>query len=175
MNEVLKACWLALQKISLSDKITLLVVCITALSAEYARQAATQACKANDIALQSAFRAERLSVFRSFGDFLNYCSTYNTMLSVKMVDGTRALSERIGEFKWEIRQHGPLRMPNVEDLIKTAIVNANNLQRLLDRSTAPNPKPIDSASTDVDENIDKLVDWFSEQEKHLQTVFDPYI
>jgi hypothetical protein len=66
-------------------------------------------------------------------------------------------------------------MPAVNEVIKTAIGNAHNLQRLLDRSNGPNSMPIDSESVDLEENIDKLVDWFSEQEKILQNLFEPYL
>ena len=175
MHELLVACQTAVQQVSITDKIALFVVLLTALSAEYARQAAVQARKANDAALKSGLRAERLSVFQTLAGFLSYCSTYSTMFSGKMVNGTRDLSERITRFKWETRKHGPLRMPSVEGLIKTAIAKANELQRVLDRSTGPNPKPIDPTCQDVAENIDKLVEWFSEQEKGLEIQFDPYI
>ena len=53
MTEMFRTCWFALQEISLGDKIALLVVCLTALSAEFARQAAIHAREANDIAAQS--------------------------------------------------------------------------------------------------------------------------
>ncbi len=170
-----RTCWFALQEISLGDKIALLVVCLTALSAEFARQAAIHAREANDIAAQSTMRAERLAIFRSISDFLHYCSTYSTMFTLKMVNGTRDLCARIDAFQWEVRQHAFLRMPAVNEVIKTAIGNAHNLQRLLDRSNGPNSMPIDSESVDLEENIDKLVDWFSEQEKILQNLFEPYL
>jgi hypothetical protein len=175
MTEMFRTFWLALQEIPLGDKIALLVVCLSALSAEFARQAAIHAREANDSAVQSSMRAERLVIFRAISDFLHYCSSYNTMFSSKMVNGTRDLSDRIDGFKWEVRQHAFLHMSSVNGVIKTAIGNAHSLQRLLDRSTGPNPMPIDPECMDLKENIDKLVDWFSDQEKNLQNLFESYL
>ena len=175
MFELLKILWVEVCNISITNKIALLIVLITALSAEYARQAASQSRKANDIAVQGMLRSERLSIYRGMMDFLHYCSVYSTMFSKKMVEGTHNLSERRDRFKWEIRRYGRLCMPKVEELIKEIISNSATLQRVLDRSVEKNPKPIDSSSKGIYENIDKLIEWFSEKEKKLDEFFEPHI
>jgi len=175
MSEILSECCSVWQQTPLNERIQLVIALFTALAAGFAGWAASQALRANVIATKSSLRAERLAIFRTLSDFLHYCSTYCTMLSMKAVDGTRHLSSRTHEFKWETRPVAFLRMPRVQDLVKTAIAKANELQRVLGRSSDPNPKPIDPTCRDVEENIDKLVEWFAEQERNLPTVIDLYM
>jgi hypothetical protein len=158
-----------------SDLIALLAVCFTALAALYARWAAIQARKTNKITIQTELKPRRLSVYASVKDFLHFCSTYETMQSLKMVRGTRDLVSRINTFKWEAEQHGPLDMPKVEDLIKNARTKAWQLQRLLDRLAGLNAKPIEKGFKSAQDNVDAIIEWFAKQEKELKKIFEPYL
>ena len=158
-----------------SDLIALLAVCFTALAALYARWAATQARKANEISIQAELKPKRLSAYASVKDFLHFCSTYKTMQSLKMVKGTRELVTKIDTFIWEVEQHGPLDMPEVENLIENAGKRAWQLQRLLDRLTGPDAKPIEKGFESAEDNVDAIIDWFAAQEKELKEMVEPYL
>ena len=148
-----------------SDLIALLSVCIAALAALYARWAAAQAKNANAIAVQAELKPRRLSVFATLKDFLHFCSTYSTMQTLKMVNGTNELVAKIDSFKWEVEQHGPLDIPEVDDIIKNASSRAWQLQRLLDRLKGPGAKPIDKGFENAEDNLDNIIEWFAAQEK----------
>ena len=158
-----------------SDLIALLAVCFTALAALYARWAVTQARKANEISIQVELKPRRLSVYESVKDFLHFCSTYKTMQSLKMVKGTRELVAKIDTLKWEVEQHGPLDMPEVETLIENARKKAWQLQRLIDRLAGPNAKPIEKGFESAEDNVDAVIDWFAAKEKDLKDIFEPYL
>jgi hypothetical protein len=155
-----------------SDLISLLSVCFAALSALYARWAATQAKNANAIAVSAELKTHRLSVFATLKEFLHFCSIYSTM---QKVNGTRDLVAKIDSFKWEVEQHGPLDMPEVDDIIKNASSKAWQLQRLLDRLKGPGAKPVDNGFEDAEANLDKVIEWFATQEKGLKGTFEPYL
>lgn len=158
-----------------SELIALLSVCFAALAALYARWAVTQARRANAIAVQAELKPRCLSVLASVKNFLHFCSTYTTMLSLKMVQGTRDLTAKIDTFKWEVEQHGPLDMPEVENLIENARKNAWQLQRLIDRLKGPDAKPVESGYESAEDNLDAIIEWFAAQEKGLKDIFEPYL
>jgi hypothetical protein len=158
-----------------SDFIALLSACIASLAALYARWAATQAAKANAIAVKAELKPRRLSVYGSAKAFFHFCSTYTTMLSLKMMDGTRDLVARIDAFKWEVEQHGPLDMPEFQILVANACQKAWQLQRLIDRLQGPNATPIEKGHDTAEENIDGLIEWFAAKERELKQIFEPYL
>lgn len=158
-----------------SELIALLSVCFAALAALYTRWAVTQARRANAIAVQAELKPRRLSVLTSVKDFLHFCSTYTTMLSLKMVQETRDLSVKIDTFNWEVEQHGPLDMPEVENLIENARKNARQLQRLIDRLKVPDAKPIESRYKNAEDNLNAIIEWFAAEEKGLKDTFEPYL
>ncbi len=158
-----------------SDLIALLAVLIALLSALYSRRAVIQARKANEISIQAELKPRRLSIYASVKGFLHFCSTYCTMRSLKMVSGTRELVEKIDTFKWEVEKHGPLDMPEVENLIEEAQKKARQLQRLIDRLTGPDAKPIDKGFESAEDNVEAVIDWFAAKEKELKVIIEPYL
>lgn len=158
-----------------SDLIALLAVCFAALAALYARWAANQARKANEISIQAELKPRRISVYASVKDFLHFCSTYKTMQHLKMVQGTNDLMDKIDTFSWEVEQHGPLDMPEVENLIENARKKAWQLQRLLDRLTVPNAQPLDKRYETVEDNVYAIIEWYAAQEKELKEMVKPYL
>ena len=158
-----------------SDVISLLAAALAALSALYARHAAAHARRANELTVQNALRPDRLAVFTALVEFLQYCSTYKTLQCVKAVTGTADLMTKLDIFKWEIAQRGPLNMPTVESVVREAITNAVQLQRLLDRSAAPDAMPINSAYASAEDNLDALLDWFAAKKREAPTLFEPYL
>ena len=158
-----------------SDLVALLAVCFAALAALYARWAATQARKANEISIQAELKPRRLSVYASVKDFLHFCSTYKTMQHLKMVQGTNDLMNEIDTFMWKVEQHGPLDLPEVENLIENARKKAWQLQRLLDRLSGSNAQPLDKGHETAEDNVYAVIDWFAAQEKGLKEMFQPYL
>lgn len=158
-----------------SDLISLLSVCFTALAALYARWSANQARISNKISIESALKPRRIAVFASIKDFLHFCSTYKTMQHLKMVQGTNDLTNKIDTFIWEVEQHGPMDMPEVEDLVETAKRKAGQLQRLLDRLAGPNACPLDKEFENAEGNLYDVIDWFAAKEKELKDLFEPYL
>jgi len=157
-----------------SDLIALLSACVAALAAIYARWSANQARVANQITIKSELKPRRIDVFKSIKDFLHFCSTYKTMQHLNMVQGTNDLTNKIDTFIWEVEQHGPLDMPEIEDLIEVSSKKAWQLQRLLDRLSGPNAQPLDSKYETAEDNLYAVIDWFGEKEKELKDLFEPY-
>lgn len=158
-----------------SDLIALLSVCLSALAALYARWSVKQARIANQITIKSELKPRRIAVFANIKDFLHFCSTYKTMQHLKMVQGTNDLTSKIDTFKWEVEQHGPLDMPEIEKLIEASKKKAWQLQRLLDCLSGPNAKPLDSKYESAEDNLYAVIDWFGEKEKELKEMFEPYL
>jgi hypothetical protein len=158
-----------------SDLIALLSACFAALAAIYARWSAKQARISNEITIQSELKPRRESVYASLRDFLQFCSAYKTMQHLKMVQGTNDLMNKIDIFKWEVEKHGPLDMPDVEQLIEDSMKTAWQLQRLLDRLTGPNPQPLDKGFETAEDNLDSVIDWFGAKKKELKDMFEPYL
>ena len=97
------------------------------------------------------------------------------MQHLKMVQGTNDLTSKIDTFIWEIEQHGPLDMPEVENLVENSRRKAWQLQRLLDRLTGPNARPLDEKFETAEDNLDAVLDWFGAKEKELKDMFEPYL
>ena len=83
--------------------------------------------------------------------------------------------DKIDTFSWEIEQHGPLDMPEVENLIENARKRARQLQRLLDRLTVPNAQPLDKRYETVEDNVYAIIEWYAAQEKELKEMVKPYL
>ena len=92
-----------------------------------------------------------------------------------MVKGPNALTDKIDTFIWEVEQHGPLDMPEVENLIENARKKAWQLQRLLDRLTGPNAQPLNKEFETAEDNVYDVIDWFASKEKKLKDIFEPYL
>jgi len=116
-----------------SDLIAFAAVLAACIAALYARHARDEARKANAISEYWQRRPIRLAVFQSMTQFAQYCSTYVTLYHMKAVNGTHDLVSHIDTFKWEIQQHGPLAMPEVEAKAEEFVKSAWKMQRLLDR------------------------------------------
>jgi hypothetical protein len=97
------------------------------------------------------------------------------MQSLKMVQGTRDLVSKIYTFKWEVEQHGPLDIPEVENLIENAQKRALQLQRLIDRLSGADAKPIEKGFETAEDNVDTIIECFDAQEKALKDMFEPYL
>lgn len=158
-----------------SDLIALAAVLAAVLSALYARHARDAARRANNIAVHHNLRPLRLAVYQSMKEFAHYCSTYRTLQQVRAVNGTRDLVEHIESFKWEIDQHGPLAMPDIEGKAAEFQNKAWQLQRILDRIAGGQSNPLDRAYDSAEENLDGLVDWFANEHRQLRTSFQPYL
>jgi hypothetical protein len=158
-----------------SESISLLSAIIAVLSALYAGRQAKQAKTANEIAIKTELKPRRLAAYSSFKAFLHFCSTYRTIQGLESASRTRNLTEKISEFEWEIAQQGPLDMPEVDELMRTAIQKAWQLQRTIDRLAGPNPKSLDPKFTSAEDFADSLEDWFSSSEKQMIKLFDPYL
>lgn len=160
---------------NVSDSISLIAISVAILSAFYARYGVKEARRANEIAMHNEFRPHRLAVYNSIKNFLNFCSTYRTMQSLGTVKGTRDLVAKIDEFKWEIDQHGALSMPEVEKKIEEILNKSWQFQRVLDRLTGPDPKPVNHDYPSAEDNMDGLIDWFASEEKESRKLFEPYL
>lgn len=155
-----------------SDLIAYAAVLAACLAALYARHASDAARKANEISEYWQRRPLRLAVFQSMTQFALYCSTYVTLCHMKAVHGTRDLVSHIDMFKWEIEQHGPLAMPEVEAKVEEFVKCAWQMQKLLARIAGGQENPLDQAYSTAQENLDAVVDWFAEQNCELRKLFD---
>lgn len=158
-----------------SDLIALGAVLAALLSALYARHARDTARRANDITIHQNLRPLRLAVYQAMKQFSHYCSTYPTLLHVGAANGTRDLVAQIDSFKWEIDQHGPLAMPDVESRASDFEKRAWRLQRLLDRIAGGQNNPHDPGYATAEENVHGLVDWFANEHRDLRKLFQPYL
>ncbi|HYS89185.1 MAG TPA: hypothetical protein VEN78_29880 [Bradyrhizobium sp.] len=107
--------------------------------------------------------------------FAQYCSTYVTLHHLKVVNGTRELMDRIDTFKWEIEQHGPLAMPNVETKVEEFVNRAWQMQRLIDRIAGGQSNSLEPVYSTAKENLDAVVIWFAEQTRDLKTLFTEHL
>ena len=107
--------------------------------------------------------------------FAQYSSTYVTLNHLKVVNGTRDLVARIDTFEWEIEQHGPLAMPEVEAKVEEFVNSAWQIQKLLDRIAGGQNVSLDPKYSTAQENLDAMVDWFAEQNRELKTIFRVYL
>lgn len=157
------------------DLLSLGALLVSILSALYARHANSEAKRANAASLHWQQRPLRLEVYRSMFQFAQFCSTYFTMWHLKAVNGTRDLTSRIDSFKWEIAQHGPLNMPEVEALQGRMISSAWNMQRLIDRIAGGHHESMDAAFVDADEHLHHLISWFASERDGLVSTFGGYL
>ena len=158
-----------------SDLITLAAVGVAILAAIYARRAARHAQRANAITVHNALHPHRLAVFTALVEFLHFCSTYRTLQSVGNVKGTNDLMTRLDRFKWEVAQHGPLDMPEVEKVTKETTTKACQLQRSLGQLGEPSDSRADAEYFAEEDRMHELLDWFASQEKQAPSVFEPYL
>ncbi len=158
-----------------SDYIAIAAVVVTFLAAYYSRQARDAARKANEIATRESRRPLRLAAYQASALFSRYCAQYFTLQSLGQVKGTRDLVARIDTFKWEVEQHGPLNMPDVELRIAELIRAAWSLQRLLDRLAAGQNESLDPVYSTAEENREAVSDWFAAQDRELKELFSPYL
>ena len=115
----------------------------------------------------------RKKVYNATRDFLHFCTTYWTKHCQGMVKGTNDLMNKLDYFKDSIKSEGPLNMPDVENNVKEVIKNAWRLQRFIDRSA--NLRPPSQDYYDIEDNIHAIVDWFAQQEKDIEKLFEPYL
>lgn len=160
---------------SVAVGIAILALLVSVLSALYARRTVQVARRANAISLHWQQRPLRLEVFRSTWSFADYCSGYYTLWHLKAVSGTRDLVSRIDAFKWETLQHGPLAMPEVEELAKQMVSSAWNMQRLIDRIAGGHHETMDSAHESADAHLSSLIEWFALQRDGLRSKFGAYL
>ncbi len=158
-----------------SDLIAVASVLAACLAALYARHARDAARKANDLSVFWQHRPLRLAVFQSMAQFAQYCSTYVSLHHMKVVNGTRDLVARIDTFKWEIEQHGPLGMPEVEAKVQEFVNGAWKMQRLLDRIAGGQNVSLEPVYSTAEENLDAVVDWFAEENRELKTLFREHL
>ncbi len=158
-----------------SDLISFAAVLVACLAAIYARHACDAARKANELTVYLQRRPLRLAVFQSMTQFAQYSSTYVTLNHLKVVNGTRDLVARIDTFEWEIEQHGPLALPEVEAKVEEFVNSAWQIQKLLDRIAGGQNVSLDPKYSTAQENLDAMVDWFAEQNRELKTIFRVYL
>ena len=145
------------------------------LSALYSRHANAMAKRANAAGLHWQQRPLRVEVFRAMWQFADYCSTYYTLFHAKAVNGTRDLVSLIDAFKWEMIQHGPLEMPEVEKLQAQMISSAWNMQRLIDRIAGGHPETMNSAFESAEDHLQSLIEWFAAERGGLKETFGQYL
>lgn len=158
-----------------SNLIAVAATLVALLAAIYARRAGNAAREANELSVSWQRRPLRLAVFQSMSQFAQYCSTYVTLNNLKAVNGTRDLVARIDTFKWEIAQHGPLAMPEVEAKVEEFVSSAWQIQKLLDRIAGSQNVSLEPVYSTAQENLDAIVDWFAEQNREFKTLFREHL
>ena len=124
---------------------------------------------------KKALRPSRLSVYNETIDFLHFCTCYWTHHCLGIVKGTNDLTYKIDSFKNSIKSEGPLNMPDVENNAKEVIKKAWRLQRFIDRLSDFNLRKSDQNYYSTKDNIHALIDWFAQQEKDIEKLFEPYL
>lgn len=158
-----------------NDMLALAALFAALLSALYARHANQMVQKANADTLHWQQRPLRVEVFRAMWNFADYCSTYFTLFHMKAVNGTRDLTSRIDSFKWEMIQHGPLAMPEVEKLQSEMITAAWNMQRLIDRIGGGYHETMNKDFESADDHLRHLIEWFAGSRDGLKNTFGTYL
>ena len=115
--------------------------------------------------IKTALRTPRLNARNETDKFLYFCSTFWTQYLQNMVDGTGELMDRREQFKNAIIAEGDLAIPELGNNISTISANAVKLQRLIDRYRGGDNK----------DDIENLIDWFSDQRKKIAELFKPYL
>jgi len=122
---------------------------------------------------KKVLRPSRLNIYNETIDFLHFCTKYWTKHCQGMIKGTNDLISRLDSFKNSIKSEGPLNMPDVENNVKEIIKMVWRLQRFTDRIAILRPPNKDYY--DIEDNIHALVDWFAQQEKDVEKLFEPYL
>jgi hypothetical protein len=115
--------------------------------------------------IKIALREPRLNARNETDSFMHFCSTYWTKYLNNMVQGTGELMDRREQFKNAIVTEGDLAIPELGNNISTISANAVKLQRLIDRYHRGDNK----------DDIENLIDWFSDQRKKIAELFKPYL
>lgn len=123
----------------------------------------------------SALRLARLRVCNETKDFLHFCSIYWTKHCQGMVSGTNDLVARIHGFEKSLDVEGPLSMPDIEKRIKEISTNAWKLQRRIDCLGKGRHRPKNSINISVEDEIYDLIEWFAQQKKEIDELFEPYL
>ena len=82
-----------------------------------------------------------------------------------MVQGTGELMDRREQLKNAIKAEGDLAIPELGDNMSTISANAVKLQRFIDRYRRGDNR----------DDIENLIDWFSDQRKKIAELFKPYL
>lgn len=119
-------------------------------------------------------RPARLKIRNEVKNFLHYCSIYWTMQCQDMVKGSNDLVRMLHSFKKSVDVEGPLNIPDLKSRIDEIITNAWKMQRLVD-CLRPAHSPIDSVYQTLEDNVYDLIEWFAQQEKEIDELFEPYL
>ena len=120
-------------------------------------------------------RVPRLEARNLLIKFADFCLKYRTLHPISSPDRTQALTSEITRLKDGIEMLGPLSIPSFVDIYSSMVTNAWNMQRLLDRQMGFDPKPIESRFETVEDNIDGIIDWFSQAKIDIKEIIDPYL
>ena len=124
---------------------------------------------------KSMLRGSRLEGRNLFIEFADFCIQYQTLNFALTPNRTHELTSEISRFKMGIEMLGPISIPDFVDIYSSAIANAWNLQRLLDREMGLDPKPIETRYKTIEDNIDGIIDWFAQAKKEVKIVMDPFL
>lgn len=120
-------------------------------------------------------RPDRLKARNELLAFADFCLKYRTLHPRRTPDRTRDLSPEIDTLKATMESLGPLSMPELSPLELDLVAHARNLQRLLDRQSAFDLRPIDRSFKTIEDNIDGIVDWFADVKDRIRKEIDPYL
>lgn len=169
-------------KMGLGIGISIIAVLVAALSALYTKRASDEARKANkvsreanEISRNQALRADRLALYNLMRDFALYCSRYTTHLSLGNHDGSRDLMIELDRFKDAAERLGPLEIDESEDFLRRMQGNAGEMQRLIDRIQVGQLDSRMPEYEDAKDHLSHISEWFAEQRKDLEKMFEPYL
>lgn len=162
--------------------ISIIAVLLAAVSALYTKRASDEARnankvsrEANEIARNQALRADRLALYNLMREFAFYCSRYTTHLSLGNHDGSRDLMIKIDRFRDAAERLGPLGIDDSDDILRGMRGNAGEMQRLIDRTQAGQIESQKPEYADTEDHLSHISEWFDEQRKELEQVFEPYL
>lgn len=159
----------------LSNIIAIVAIVVALLSAVYARQSRQVAERSNEIAIRQNLRPNRLRAFELIKSYAKFCMKYRTAQVIGIYKGTAALLDQCDNFKWEIERLGPMEMPDIEILIPQFRSKGIELQRALDRLNAKRHDPSSNEYELAEDSVNAIVDWFSAEEKALNSKFEKYL
>lgn len=120
-------------------------------------------------------RPQRLSARNALIAFSEFCLKYQALHPKKSPNRTQDLISEIDGFKSTIEFLGSLAMPEFDSIQKEVVAHAWNFQRLLDRQDGPEKRPINSEFQMLDDNLDRIMDWFSDVKQRVKKEIDPYL